>query len=126
MGRGATEFANTWMAQNVGNGDSLRRESREAKLLVTEIVNEANRSGFFGYPKSIESCPRSTLAMLNNLHRDVTQFFIELRPSAQGPPIVKTDLHRPPHCYPACDGQAFAQHAGPGADFVGEKGFNCS
>ena len=43
---GASDFANAWLAQNIRQGQSLRRESPETKQLVIELADEASRSGF--------------------------------------------------------------------------------
>ncbi len=46
MSEDATEFANTWVERNVRSGESLRRESSEARELVIDMVFEAKRAGF--------------------------------------------------------------------------------
>ena len=56
---------------------------------------------------------RSTLPVLDNLHRHVAQLSKDSAPTAQGPPIVKIDLHRSPHSNPSGNREALSHDGSP-------------
>ncbi len=57
----------------------------------------------------------SAFSLLDYFYRHVTEFCVDSAAAPQRPPIVKIDLHRPPHGNPTSNREALTQHGGPSA-----------
>src|ERR1019366_10795257 len=63
----------------------------------------------------------STLAFLDEFHRHVAQLGIGPASSQQRPPIVKIDLHRPPHGDPSGNRKALPHDGSPSARLMTQQ-----
>src|SRR5438105_2515431 len=51
----------------------------------------------------------------------MAELFVDSAAPAKRPPVIKVDLHRPPHGDPSGDGKAFPRNDGPSAALVAQQ-----
>ena len=51
----------------------------------------------------------------------MAELFVDSAAPAKRPPVIKVDLHRPPHGDPSGDGKAFPRNDGPSAALVPQQ-----
>ena len=63
----------------------------------------------------------STLPLLRDFYRHTTEFPVNPAASPQRPPVIKIDLHGPPHGHPSGDCEALPRDGGPSSRLVTQQ-----